>query len=439
MLYSCILVKTLPEKRKSIVELIKNLENVIEILLLEYENYNILILNRTQDFKSINEIVYKIDHIEGVVSSRITLPWGEAWRPDAFAVLNDSRAMKKLGRYFSIVQDNKIAKVHIAKKIKANFDENNSLDELWGEHEKLINEFLLLEKEIDSNKKRFTYLKILEKPDKSFLDLKIEISKRILKNCILCSRRCNVNRATGNLGYCKCGTDVVVSSIYKHWGEEPDITPAGAIFTCGCTMKCLYCMNWKTSQWIKNGKIYSPKKLAKELEHLKRNGSRNAFLTGEPTPWLKQWLETLKYLNINVPIVWNSNAYYSEETAKLLAGVIDLYVLDFKYGSNKCAERISDAPNYWEASTQNYLSAVKYGELLIRILILPKHFECCTRPRLIWIAKYLGTNVRTYISLMYSPEWRANEIPELQNKLTKEDMEETINIIKETGLKNIII
>ena len=161
-------------------------------------------------------------------------------------------------------------------------------------------------------------------------------------------------------------------------------------------------------------------------------------MTGEPTPWLQQWLETFKHVNSNTPVVWNSNAYYSDETAKLLAGFVDLYVLDFKYGSNKCAERISDAPNYLETCNRNYMSAMKYGELLIRVLILPGHLDCCARPRLNWIAKNLGTRVRTNILTMYHPEWRTNEIPELRRKLTIDEIECAINIAKEVGLKNII-
>jgi putative pyruvate formate lyase activating enzyme len=169
------------------------------------------------------------------------------------------------------------------------------------------------------------------------------------------------------------------------------------------------------------------------------NGCRNANLVGgEPTPWLHQWLQTFMHVNINVPVIWNSNSYYSEETAKLLAGFVDVYLLDFKYGSNKCAKRISDAPDYWEVCTRNHLYGKKNGDLIIRVLVLPQHFECCTRVTLNWIAENLGCNTRMNIMFQYRPEWRAHEIPELRRKLTGNEMRRTLELAKEVGLTNFI-
>ncbi|MFQ6064650.1 MAG: radical SAM protein, partial [Candidatus Bathyarchaeia archaeon] len=116
----------------------------------------------------------------------------------------------------------------------------------------------------------------------------------------------------------------------------------------------------------------------------------------------------------------------------------DIYLLDFKYGNNQCAERISDAPNYWEASTRNHLYAKKHGELIIRVLVLPEHLECCTKPILNWIATNLGKNTRVNVMFQYRPEWRAKEIPELQRRLTQKEQEEAIRLAKEAGLANFI-
>jgi len=183
-----------------------------------------------------------------------------------------------------------------------------------------------------------------------------------------------------------------------------------------------------------------PEKLAREVERLRRSGCRNANLVGgEPTPWLEQWLETFKHVNLNVPVVWNSNSYYSEETAKLLAGFVDVYLLDFKYGPSECAERISDAPKYWEVCTRNHLYAKKYGELIIRVLVLPQHLECCLKPILNWISKNLGPSTRTNIMFQYRPEWKAHEITELRRRLTRSEMEKAIEITKKNGLTNFIV
>jgi putative pyruvate formate lyase activating enzyme len=141
---------------------------------------------------------------------------------------------------------------------------------------------------------------------------------------------------------------------------------------------------------------------------------------------------------VNVPVVWNSNSYYSAETSKLLSGFVDVYLLDFKYGSGDCAKRISDAPNYWEVCTRNHLEAKKNGELIIRVLVLPGHLECCTKPILSWIAENLGVETRVNLLFQYRPEWQAHEIPELRRRLSKDEMEKAVQLSNKAGLKNII-
>jgi len=358
------------------------------------------------------------------------------WRPDALAVLKDKRARQSLARYFSVMEDDKPAKFLIAKKLPAKFSEEDSLEDLWTMHDELTEEYYHLEKEIDTRQKS---LEGLETPERSYLDLKVEIAHHILEDCHFCTRRCGFNRNIGELGYCKCGSQITVSTIFEHMGEEPELVPSGTIFTLGCTMRCRHCQNWTISQWFESGEIYTPERLAKSVENLRKRGCRNVNLVGgEPTPWLALWLETFRHVHVNVPVVWNSNSYYSEETAKLLAGFVDVYLLDFKYGPDQCAKRISDAPRYWEVCTRNHLYAKKYGELLIRVLVLPEHLECCTRQILNWIAKNLGTWVRTNVMFQYRPEWRADEIPELRRRLTRSETERAIQLAKEAGLTNFI-
>jgi putative pyruvate formate lyase activating enzyme len=357
-------------------------------------------------------------------------------RPDAMAVLNDSMARKSLSRYFAIVKDENTAKFLIAKKLKAEFSEKNSLEELWQKHAKLTEEFYKLQEKIDAKQEN---LKEIPIPQKSYLDLKIEIAKKILSTCHFCTRRCGANRIEGKLGFCRCGSEIMVSSIFEHVGEEPELVPSGTIFTMGCTMRCKHCQNWTISQWMEKGEVYKIEDLAKEVENLRLSGCRNANLVGgEPTPWLQQWLQTFKHVNVNIPVVWNSNTYYSPETAQLLAGFADVYLLDFKYGPGECAEKISEAPNYWNVCTRNHLEAKNYGELIIRILVLPNHLECCTKPIINWIAENLGAETRVNVMFQYRPEWRAYEIPELRRRLTKEEMEKALHFAKEAKLANFI-
>jgi len=357
-------------------------------------------------------------------------------RSDAVGVLNDKLAKKSLGRYFAVMQNEKPAKFLIAKKLPAKFGERDSLEELWQKHVILTQEFCEIEKEIDNGQRNLKEMRI---PSESYLDLKIEIANRILSSCHFCTRKCRVNRFAGELGFCKCGTEMAVSSIFEHLGEEPELVPSGTVFTMGCTMCCKHCQNWTISQWIEKGEVYQPEELAREVENLRASGCRNANLVGgEPTPWLGQWLETFKCVNVNIPVVWNSNTYYSSETAQLLAGFADVYLLDFKYGPGECAAKISDAPNYWEVCTRNHLDAKKYGELIIRVLVLPGHLECCTKPVLDWIAENLSVETRVNVMFQYRPEWRAYEIPELRRRLTRDEMERALQLAKEAKLTNII-
>jgi putative pyruvate formate lyase activating enzyme len=357
-------------------------------------------------------------------------------RPGVAAVVDDEKAQKSLSRYFAVAHNTKPAKFLVAKKLAADFTEEDSLETLWKEHGKRATEFSKVEHEIDAEQTPFREMQV---PAKSYLDLKIAIANRILQHCHFCNRQCGANRTLGETGYCKCGNTIAVSSIFPHMGEEPELVPSGTVFTMGCTMRCRHCQNWGISQWMENAAETTPQHLAREVEQLRLDGCRNVNLVGgEPTPWLGHWLETFNHVSINVPVVWNSNTYYSPETAQLLAGFADVYLLDFKYGPGDCAERISDAADYWNVCTRNHLEAKRPGELIIRVLVLPNHLECCTKPTLEWIAENLGAETRVNVMFQYRPEWRAHEIPELRRRLTKDERQKAVRLAEKAGLTNLI-
>lgn len=357
-------------------------------------------------------------------------------RPDAVAVLSDRKARRSLHRYFDVIEDEKHAKFVIARRLSADFSRGSDVLELWKLHDELTAQYYSLERRLDEGDVK---LEEIEVPKLSYFDLKVELARRILQSCHFCVRRCGADRLAGELGFCKCGTRMLVSSVFHHHGEEPELVPSGTIFTMGCTMRCIHCQNWSISQWFELGEPYGAESLAREVEKLRKGGCRNVNLVGgEPTPWTYNWLDAFNHVEINVPIVWNSNSYYSERTAQLLAGFADVYLLDFKYGNDECAERISSAPGYWEACTRNHLRAKKYGELIIRVLVLPEHLECCTLTILDWIAKNLGKWMRVNVMFQYRSEWRAQELPELRRRLTAEERSRAIQIAEEVGLENFI-
>ncbi|MEM3737598.1 MAG: radical SAM protein [Candidatus Bathyarchaeia archaeon] len=359
----------------------------------------------------------------------------EVFRPDALTILKDERCKRSLSRYFGILQGKRLSKFLIAKSLAAEFSGEESIEDLWELHHKLTERYYELERRIDEEERAVVGA---PQPGRSYLDLKVKIGKRILASCHLCERRDRVNRLRGEVGFCRCGSGIEVSSFFEHMGEEAELVPSGTIFTCGCTMRCIHCQNWTISQHYEAGEIYSPEKLAWVIERLKARGCRNANLVGgDPTPWLKHWLETFTHVKVNIPVVWNSNSYYSEEAAQLLAGFADIYLLDFKYGNNECAIRISSAPRYVEVCQRNHLYAKRYGELIIRILLLPGHIECCAKPILDWIAENLNPETRINIMDQYRPEWRAFEASELRRRVTAKEYQTVIHYARDLGLTNL--
>jgi putative pyruvate formate lyase activating enzyme len=151
-------------------------------------------------------------------------------RPDAAAVLKNEKAQASLARYFAVMQNRKPAKFMIARRIPAQFSENDSAEQLWHEHKRLTEQFHETEEKIDIDQED---LKDLAFPPKSYLHLKAEIASRILQRCHLCTRKCGINRVKGERGYCKCGQEMEVSSIFEHMGEEPELVPSGTVFTMG--------------------------------------------------------------------------------------------------------------------------------------------------------------------------------------------------------------
>ncbi len=357
-------------------------------------------------------------------------------RSEANAVLDDKMVQASLSRYLAVTQNKKLAKFVIAKQLSAKFTETDTTETLWKKHGRATEKFGETEHRIDGAPASLREIRV---PRKSYLDLKIALAKRILMHCHFCNRKCGVNRTNDEPGFCECNNVMKVSSIFPHLGEEPELVPSGTVFTMGCTLRCYHCQNWTISQWKENGVTYRPLELAEKVERLCASGCRNVNLVGgDPTPWLGHWMETFKHLRVNVPLVWNSNTYYSLETAQLLAGFADVYLLDFKYGPGNCALKISEAPNYWEVCTRNHLEAKKHGELIIRVLVLPNHVECCTKPIVEWISKKLGTETRVNILFQYRPEWKASEIPELRRRLTKSEMKRATQLAENAGLENIV-
>jgi len=343
-----------------------------------------------------------------------------AIRPDSLTVWSDKRVRNALKWYYSVMKNERLAKFLIAKHVEAPCDYKElDLGELWRVHDKLHHTFTRLWSEVAKGE---ITLESTSSPRCSFLDVKVEIARRVLSSCVFCENRCRVNRLDGERGVCRLDYKTVVSSYFHHLGEEAPLVPSGTIFYGGCTFRCVFCQNHDISQeYPYPGVVVDAKGLAKIQKELRGTGARNInHVGGDPTPNTHTILESLKYLEVNVPQIWNSNQYQSAETMKLLVDVIDLWLPDFKYWSDECAERLSGIRNYREVVTRNLKISIEHGDMIIRHLVMPNHIECCSIPILEWISKNLPRD-KVVVNIMdqYRPEYLVARYPERYKEISR--------------------
>lgn len=268
------------------------------------------------------------------------------------------------------------------------------------------------------------------------LDSKIRKAKGILKSCRLCERACKVNRLEGKKGFCRVGKEWSIFGVHTHWGEEREIVPSATLFCAGCTMRCVYCQNAPHSIAPELGEVWSDEEVAEWIDKKYQEGCKNVNFVS-PDCYLWNILKVLKLVNSDMPVVWNSNAYYSEKTAELLKGIVDVYLLDFRYFSEQCAKRLSSAPNYPEVAKRNHFIASKDSEIIIRVLVMPNHIECDAKPILKWIRETLGPDTMVNILAQYRPCHKAFEHSDIDRPLTLSEHEEVVAYAKKIGLKNL--
>jgi putative pyruvate formate lyase activating enzyme len=252
------------------------------------------------------------------------------------------------------------------------------------------------------------------------------------EDCRICERKCHANRLSGIKGVCGV-VEPRVASEFLHYGEEPELVPSHTIFFSGCTFKCVFCQNWDISQFPESGMEMTAKEMATIIE--KRSANNVNWVGGEPTPNIAFILDVLRNTEKNTPQVWNSNMYMSLETMKLLDGIVDLYLADFKYGNNTCAEKLSNAKKYWDIVTRNHVIANRQCEMIIRHLVLPGHVDCCSLPILKWISSNLDTKkIMVNVMDQYRPEYQAYKYQDLNRNLEMDEYERVVKYAKELEL-----
>ncbi len=288
----------------------------------------------------------------------------------------------------------------------------------------------------------------------SYIDLyeRGKLSKRIgllmdiLEECRLCPRECRVNRLKGEVGYCKAPSEIMVSSAFPHFGEEPPLVGhhgSGTIFLTHCGLRCIFCQNYDISHEGR-GEPIPPSDLAMTMKRLQEMGCHNInFVT--PTHYAPQIVASLPEaieMGLKLPIVYNCSGYESLEVIQFLDGIVDIYMPDAKYMDEKHSQRYSSAQDYPEVLKRvlkemhrqvgdlkiNSAGIAERG-LLIRHLVMPNGVAS-SEEVLKFIAEEIS--VHSYVNIMaqYRPEYRTLEYPEISRRITLKEYTEAIQMAK---------
>lgn len=271
----------------------------------------------------------------------------------------------------------------------------------------------------------------LAEQEASLLDLKAELAKRVLSYCTLCARRCGVDRTRGELGVCRLGTEALVTEHFVHIAEESPINPSLILTLAGCGLRCRFCQQYR----VLDPKRVKAEQLSSELwTGLDRTGARSiSFVGGNPDESLPSILRFLAAAPTwNLPIVWNNHGYSTAETLQLLDGVVDVYLPDFKYGSEACGVGLSGVRNYPDTAAAAIAQMLGQGVcVIVRILVLPGHNDCCHGPTLQRLKSLASGHLRISVRGQYCPDWK---ITAQDGELARRPKHEEVEELRETAL-----
>ena len=263
------------------------------------------------------------------------------------------------------------------------------------------------------------------------------IAQAQLADCALCPHRCGAVRATAQ-GRCHVGPTSYIASEMLHMGEEEVLRPAHAIFFSGCTATCHFCTAARFAFHPTYGVAVTPEQLATRILQRQAEGARSlCFIGGDPAPHIPFILATLATVGTQrtIPAVFNSNFYLTDTALDLLDGAIDIYLPDLKFGPDagaaSCGERIGGMPDYWNVVTHCIDRVWRENKrVIVRHLLMPGHFDCCTIPVLHWLAAHPGLEV----SLLTQYLAPANARGQLANALDPADVTAAFELAEELGL-----
>lgn len=275
------------------------------------------------------------------------------------------------------------------------------------------------------------------------------------ENCLLCPRKCGINRRTGQTGVCGVSSEIKVARAALHYWEEPCISGkrgSGAVFFSGCSLHCVFCQNREISDG-KEGKVISKERLSDIFIELADKGANNINLVtpGQYIPDIVWAVNDAKSRGMKLPIIYNTSGYENVTELKLLEGIVDVYLPDFKYMDSTLSARYSRAKDYSSVAKQALSEMVRQQPdvviddatgliqkgVIVRQLLLPGHVNDAKA-----VLKYLYDTYHdhVYISMMsqFTPI-ALKDYPEINRTVTKREYERLVNYALEIGITNAFI
>lgn len=272
-------------------------------------------------------------------------------------------------------------------------------------------------------------------------------------SCNVCPRNCKVNRNKGEVGFCKMGNKLKVARYCLHMWEEPIISSdkgSGTIFFSGCNLKCLYCQNYEIST-NNLGRDISISEFKDICLKLQSKGALNINLV-TPThfiPLIKEGLTLAKKCGLSIPVVYNSSGYESVDALKMLDGLIDIYMPDFKYYDNSygkfsfCNDYstvVKDAIKemYRQTGKFEVVDGVMKKGVIVRHLVLPT-FTYDSKKIIKYLFENYGNNIFISIMNQYTPCRHIKEYDFLNRKISNDEYDSVISYAIDLGVQNAFI
>lgn len=275
------------------------------------------------------------------------------------------------------------------------------------------------------------------------------------ENCLLCPRKCGINRSTGQTGVCGVSSEIKVARAALHYWEEPCISGkrgSGAVFFSCCSLHCVFCQNREISDG-KAGKVISKERLSDIFMELADKGANNINLVtpGQYIPDIVWAVNDAKSRGMKLPIIYNTSGYENVTELKLLEGIVDVYLPDFKYMDSTLSARYSRAKDYPSVAKQALSEMVRQQPdvviddatgliqkgVIVRQLLLPGHVNDAKA-----VLKYLYDTYHdhVYISMMsqFTPI-ALKDYPEINRTVTRREYERLVDYALEIGITNAFI